>query len=172
MLRWMNDDLLSSFIIGFIDGDGSIRKQSNRQDPSLTIQIHSSWLVILTEMVEHISRLSGIETPKPKINNAGYALACISNHRILKVLKSKVVELKLPTLTRKWSLIDESRINRSERASNSISEVKRLLSLGYTNGMIYDELDIKPSALSNIQKRNGMKSLRYEEARLIRVYHL
>ena len=123
-------------------------------------------------MINHISQLSKLNTPQPKLNSTGYAHVCISNHQILKKLKLEVLRLGLPVLNRKWSLIDETFINRSERASNSIIEVKKLLSLGYTNGMICGELDLKPSTLSTIQIRNGMKSLRYGEAKLIRDGHL
>jgi hypothetical protein len=156
-IKWMSDDLLYSFIIGFIDGDGSIKKQTNREDVILRIKVHSNWFNIISEMSEFLSNKSETKTVKPKIDKEGYCNINLANHQLLKHIKSKAIELKLPYLSRKWSLVDETKINKMERATNLLSNVKRLMTLNYSNKMITEELGVSYSSLSNIQKRNGLR---------------
>jgi len=156
-LLWMEPDLMYSFIIGFIDGDGSIGYQYKRSDVSLRIKIHKNWLYILNEISVFLSKKSNVPIVKAKINNQGYANINLTNHILLKSLKNKILELKLPYLKRKWDVIDENHINKNEQAKINLENVKHLMSLEYSNKMISEKLDMKPATIYMIQKRNGLK---------------
>lgn len=156
-LKWMEDDLLYSFIIGFIDGDGSITKQYNREDPLLRIKVHSNWLHILDEISYALSTDADVKVVKAKINSQGYANINLANHILLKRLKLRVIELKLPVLDRKWSLIDENYINKNEISEYRIKHVTAMMEAGFSNKRIREVLGLKKSALSNLQKRNGLR---------------
>lgn len=97
----LNKNLLLSLICGFIDGDGCIKYQFKRKDFVLTIKCHASWLNILNQF----GKILGDET-HCKLNSAGYAVLNITNTKLLKQLKLKVLSLNLPLLTRKWDRID------------------------------------------------------------------
>jgi len=122
-LLWMKDDLLYSFIIGFIDGDGSIGKQYGREDCILRIKVHSNWLGILNEISEFISKKANVGTVKARINNQGYANINLGNHILLKSIKLKAKQLNVPYLNRKWSLINESHINKMEISKKQLRQL-------------------------------------------------
>lgn len=89
------------FIRGYFDGDGCIKYQFKRKDFVLTIKCHASWLNILNQF----GKILGDET-HCKLNSDGYAVLNITNTKLLKQLKLKVLSLNLPLLTRKWDRID------------------------------------------------------------------
>ncbi len=68
-----NYDLLMSLIIGFIDGDGSIRLVYKRKDASLAVKCHSSWLNNLQFMVNIIYSKTAEIIINSRLNNQGYA---------------------------------------------------------------------------------------------------
>jgi hypothetical protein len=113
-LNWGIDrDLKLSLIVGFIDGDGCIGKQSYREDNILSLKCHSSWLDNIDIMAREIYSLSDMPyTCRTKINKRGYARVAIANNEVLMNLKRKVLELNLPVLKRKWDKIDENKIER------------------------------------------------------------
>lgn len=156
-LDWMEDDLRYSFIIGFIDGDGSIGKQYGREDAILRIKLHSSWLGVLDDISTFINGKINVPTIKAKINNQGYGQITFANHILLKNLKNKTIELSLPVLERKWSIINENYTNKNEIAKYRIETVRKMMESGSSNKEIREALDLKPSALSNLQKRNGLR---------------
>jgi hypothetical protein len=89
-------DQLKSLSIGFIDGDGSIKKQSGgRRGALIKIQCHSSWLSNLKKMFL-----------KSYINPNGYAQVYITRHKDCKDLKEFAIANSLPIMSRKWDKID------------------------------------------------------------------
>lgn len=99
-----------AFIIGFIDGDGCINKQTGREDCILRIKIHSSWLNWLTLVIQRLSSIIDVKLTGPKINNQGYTSLQCGNRILLDFLKKK--SYALPVLQRKWSKIDENRVKK------------------------------------------------------------
>lgn len=97
----------TAFLIGFIDGDGSIQYQTGREDCRLSIKLHATWLKWLEDLMETCCH----------INAQGYAYGCIADNVKLKQLKRFVVENKLPALSRKWDKIDLERVGRTELSS-------------------------------------------------------
>ncbi len=90
---------LTSFLIGFIDGDGCIFNQTNRIDTLCTVKCHKSWIDNLNYLTNHLYNEN-----KAYLTNAGYARFSIS-HKILKELKDFSIKNKLPILERKWNKI-------------------------------------------------------------------
>jgi hypothetical protein len=106
-ISWITGDLFLSFMIGFIDGDGCIGYQSGgRKDVQLRIKIHGSWKNTLQEMSNKIHESLEIEARPVRINNQGYALLTLARQSTLRHLKSKLTELELPALERKWDKIE------------------------------------------------------------------
>lgn len=102
----INDvDLFLSFLIGFIDGDGCIKKQYKRNDSLITIKLHSSWLHNLYFIKNKLCNIFNITMSDPKINSYGYARLNICNSIILKNIKKFAIINNLPILTRKWDII-------------------------------------------------------------------
>lgn len=98
---WIKKDLLKALFIGFIDGDGSIRKQHGREDACLWIKCHGAWLGNL-----NIFSQAFLGKSQAYLNKDGYANLNIGNHLILKDLKQFAIDNNLPKLERKWKIID------------------------------------------------------------------
>jgi len=111
-------NLYLAYMIGFIDGDGSITYQTGRKDCSLRIKCHMSWWHFLQYFSDWISMRLGVNSNKVKTvmqKQGKYAQLAFTRRSILRYLKIKTKELDLPVLERKWSRIDETSISRQER---------------------------------------------------------
>ena len=98
----MSDVLFLSLLVGFIDGDGCIRKQTNRNDCFIQLKGHSAWLSLFQAFEVRLNTIYNSTTNSAKINNAGYAYFGISNSKALEL--KKVIEYnQLPVLNRKWN---------------------------------------------------------------------
>ncbi len=142
-----------AFLIGFIDGDGSIQYQTGRKDCLLSIKCHKSWLPLLRVFQQKLSSLCGTKMPAPKINRCGYASWFLSNSVVLKFLKRKANEMNLPCMTRKWGKIDLNRISRQECGKINKKETLRLYAAGHRQKDICEILGLKKSSVCMIIKR-------------------
>lgn len=104
-LSCLNGKKMFSLIIGFIDGDGCIKKQHKRKDCLLTIKCHGSWLESLDLFSNFISKKFQIKTPNSYLDKNGYAVINIGNNSLLRAMKKEAIENKLPFLERKWNKI-------------------------------------------------------------------
>lgn len=114
-LYLFDKELLFSLIIGFIDGDGSIKKLYKRNDSNLTIHLHKSWeynLIFIENFIYEYFKETKFKKLS-KIGNDGYSRLIISNNKILNMLKKECLRLKLPIMNRKWDIIDENKISRN-----------------------------------------------------------
>lgn len=146
-------DLFLSFLIGFIDGDGSIRKQSKkREDSIIAIKLHNSWLDYLNKLSERVSSIVGVKPTKAKIDKKGYAIVNLSNSIILKYLKQKEIELNLPVLQRKWERINLNYFSRNEKSICDRTKLVKLIKKGWRNTEIAKELGVSDAWVS-INKR-------------------
>lgn len=139
-------------VIGFIDGDGCIRKQTGRKDCLITIKCHKNWLDILCYFAERLSRLSGDTLSTPIVNNNGYARLNITRINTVNYLKKKAIELKLPILDRKWGRIDETLVSRSITTINNRISILALKLEGYRNGEIARKMNLSPAAITKALK--------------------
>lgn len=96
-LNSLSKNELFCLSIGFIDGDGCIIKVYKRQDAFLRVKCHNAWENNLKLMFPFA---------QTKINNNGYVESRITNSKILKQIKLKALEFKLPILERKWNNIN------------------------------------------------------------------
>jgi uncharacterized protein YqeY len=127
----MKEENLYSLIVGFIDGDGSIRPKGNSF--SLQVKCHSSWLSILDIFAKKIN-----ETTNAKLNSAGYAYFTITNHKSLKKLKRFVLDNNLPVLKRKWDIIDFNFIPNKEAHDRNFKTFEKLF-IKFKNMDYYEE---------------------------------
>lgn len=97
------DDLFLSFLVGFIDGDGTISSQPKSHNLSIRIQIHKSWFsnleLIETQLyktlnIKQIRKLTRIKNDTAFLNLARY--------EVVYRLYQRVLALNLPWLERKW----------------------------------------------------------------------
>jgi hypothetical protein len=136
------NEFFFSFIIGFIDGDGSINKKGN-----IRIKCHNSWQNNIEKMIKF---LTNNNYKKPKINKEGLVVGHISSIEIVKRIKHKIDELKLPVLKRKWDLIPMNKLSKNEKSlkikkdcfqlleeNKSITEI--IKKTGYSQSQIYKQ---------------------------------
>lgn len=105
-LNKLYGDNLFSFIIGFIDGDGSINKKGY-----LSIKCHKSWLDNLNYMVNYLTES---EINSGYINSEGLSFISITKIEIMKKIKQKIIDLDLPVLDRKWDRVKMSKLSKKE----------------------------------------------------------
>lgn len=139
-------DNLFSFMIGFIDGDGSIQYQTGRTDVKLAVKCHRAWKEALSYIFKFPAR----------INNQGYSYLGIADNTILREFKRKAIELNLPILTRKWDKID---LNKESKYLKSDIWQEKAFNL-YDNGItqiqkIADILDKKYITVYQAIKRRN-----------------
>ena len=144
-LNKLYDDNLFSFIIGFIDGDGSIDKKGY-----LRIKCHKSWLDNLNYMVSY---LSNNEVNRGYINSEGLAFISITKIEIMKKIKQKIIELNLPMLDRKWDRVKMSKLSKKEINSKNTSICYGLFDKGKSINDVISLTNLSKSQVYK-QKRN------------------
>lgn len=160
-LSWVDrtqDGLFVSFVVGFIDGDGNIRKQTKRSDCIISIKLYSSWKDNLQKIINRLSYIIKVNPNKVIINNQGYASVNITNSVIIKFLKTKVNEFKIPALKRKWGLVDESFVSKQELGQNRVKLVRKMLSQQCRRIDIAQTLNMSQSGVTLIIQRHGLKN--------------
>ena len=163
--RFTSDNLFS-MIIGYIDGDGSIRKQYKRKDCFIAIKLHASWLLFLQFMNEFLSNhfsiyLGGV----PKLNKKKYAVLNLSNIKLLGDMKKKAIRLNLPIMERKWGLIDEDLKSHYYKSLEVKNKVINLRKAGYKYKEIEKIVCVTKGRISTIVKNHIDKNLPVEIGR-------
>jgi hypothetical protein len=148
----LTDDELLCIFTGFVDGDGCIMNLQSRKDFSLRIKCHGSWITIL-EYFNNRLQLNGT----CKINNQGYSMLGISNSVTLKLLKRNVERLNIPTLKRKWDIIDYNFIGRNELAVMRKHQIIELINQDKSITEMSKTLKIKYGTVLQIIIRNKLK---------------
>jgi len=145
----INIDLIYSFIIGFIDGDGCIRKVHNRNDCNLTIHLHKSWLDNLIYMENFLYKYFQLDKNNifSKIGNDGYSKLIISNSLILGKMKRECLKLNLPVMNRKWDVIDENFVSRYVIKNKTRTEAIELYLSGIPAKEITKKLNLKEKTI-------------------------
>lgn len=148
-----NVDLFLAFIVGFIDGDGCIKKQSGkRKDSLIAIKLHNSWMDYLNRLSVKVAELAQVKPTNAKINKKGYAIIHFCNSKLLKFLKNKALQLGLPVLERKWDRIDLSYFSKNEIMANNRKKLASLVSKGLRNRDIAKKLQVSEAWVS-VEKR-------------------
>jgi len=157
IFKKMSDELFLSFLCGYIDGDGCIKYQFKRKDVTITIHVHSSWLLVL-KYIE--TRLFSILSINNKCSNSGvwkdgYAYLKICDNTIIRQLKKIVIKLNIPLLERKWDKIDLALKNIHEKVENRFIKILKLKNEGYSIGAISEILNITYNTVYNTLKSRG-----------------
>lgn len=150
----LSKEKLLSMIIGFIDGDGSIRKIYKRKDANIAVKCHSSWLPILEFFSNAVCGKN-----LAKINSHGYASVIFSRFSDIKHLKIFALENNLPIMMRKWENIEESQKNRTDIHKERLEKIREMASNGYTINEICEVIGAKYTCVYNIIKRNKINYL-------------
>ena len=132
-------------LIGFIDGDGNISHPNKRPDFFLRIKNHSSWKPILEEFSIIITGTS----ESVKINNQGYAELRITNSATLQKLKTKMLNLSIPYMKRKWDIIDMDFVSKYKTAEILRNKVISLYKESFSKKDISEKCE---TSLSNVYK--------------------
>ncbi len=154
-LDWLCSDALLYFMVGFIDGDGCIKRQSGRNDAIILIKNHATWLPILSKLNQQLHLDQGVTSSNGYLDTKGYANIAICKAEVIKSLKLKSYDV--PSLSRKWDRIDETIKSRGARARFNAIEIKRLMEMGVSKGDIAKHLRISPSCVSNTIKRKKLQ---------------
>ncbi len=110
------DKQFLSFLLGFIDGDGTFSNYDNNCN-MIRIELHSSWLNILKFFELELMKL-GIINITTGINKRGFSYIKIYKHQNLKLLKEFGLRYNLPILDRKWKSININRILKRKTKDN------------------------------------------------------
>lgn len=132
-LKYLNNniDLCISFIIGFIDGDGTISSlKKNKNLCALAIRCHTSWLNNLQYFSDKICGEIYVSSKKAYIYDNCAVIQM--NTKMIKYLYNKAVTLQLPVLERKWNKININFINRDEQIEINKNKVIELMNGNYT----------------------------------------
>ena len=98
-----------AFIIGFIDGDGCIKKRTDSDLYNITIKLHKSWENNLNFMVEKLYTFFNVtkipHTITVKDKDREYVEIVFGNSIVLNGLMDFIQQHNLPVIRRKWNKI-------------------------------------------------------------------
>jgi len=140
--EFIKGDKLFSLIIGFIDGDGSIKKNGN-----LFVKCDHSWNDILKEFY---FELVGEYKDFNFIDDC--SIFYILKWEILKNIKQKTIDLNLPTMNRKWDRINLDKITKNENNNIKKNKILELLKQNINIKEIVNETEFSQSFVYKIKK--------------------
>ncbi len=140
----LTEDRLFSFIIGFIDGDGSIDKRG-----CLQIKCHKVWLANLTFMIQVLSQNPNYQGT---INKEGLAIVWLTKIEIMKKIRRHAELLSLPFLERKWSRVQLGKLSKTERHDILINQCVELFDLGLLPKVVIKKINVSRSFVYNAYK--------------------
>lgn len=145
------NELLALFI-GFVDGDGHLRKLHNRNNFAMSIKCHSSWIDVLKMFNEKLQLNAGV-----KINNQGYTFMTLGDSEILKRIKQDMLLLDIPFLERKWDKINLEFVGSRESKKIKLFEIDKLLKVGMKTREISNKLNIPYNSVRGLIKTLNKK---------------
>lgn len=148
-LSALNVQQIKAVSIGFIDGDGHIRKQLNREGSIICVKVHKSWLETLPSM---------FIGSKAILQNSGYAFLSIGDNKKIKDLKVFALENNLPIMNRKWDIINLDFISKYEISNERLPIIKEMLDKKTSQKEIATYLGLSKSNLSQLIKRHELRS--------------
>lgn len=152
----LNHEQLMSFLIGYIDGDGCITKQTGRVDCRITIKCHSSWEENLNTMVGSAYIKAGLSPIRARIDRSGYAVINIGNSLVVQYLHQFANKHKLPVIHRKWDKVDITYVSKQTTGKQRVYLVRALLADGLSKSDIAIALNIGNSSVTQIIQRNNI----------------
>lgn len=104
-LPYDDETLLRCWLVGYIDGDGMVRRQTGRRNALLTTVAHLTWEPLLTAVSEKLG--FGLIRHRVVRGRTYVALTCHRHNEIV-ALRQFARTQGLPVLERKWSQVDET----------------------------------------------------------------
>lgn len=103
----LNLDQKLCFLVGFIDGDGSIKKRKDRKNLyQISIRCHKNWENFWRKFKNFIEKDTSEEFGKIKlINNTSLIGLHLYKKDHIKILKEVIEKYNLPVLERKWGKV-------------------------------------------------------------------
>lgn len=104
----LNGDKFIAFLIGYIDGDGSLAHRSDTHTPVYRIKVHKSWEHNLNLMSQRLYEYAGIpKCPKAIDVHQGtkvYTEVSWGNQTVINYLHRFIIQHQLFVLDRKWCI--------------------------------------------------------------------
>lgn len=129
LLNILNEDLLFSLIIGFIDGDGTISQKG------IGIVSHKNWynnfLIFNSILIGNLYKQDNL------------IRIFVGKFLQIKTIKRRAINLNLPLLERKWNKIDLTRISKNEKKDYCFEQFDKgltpieILKLGIVGKCVY-----------------------------------
>ena len=141
----LSGDSFFSFIIGFIDGDGTINTKGY-----LTLVSHKNWINNICLMTKEISYGNHYSC---KVDNSGLSKGIITNIETMKKIKEKIVKLGLPVLERKWSRVEETKLSKKELGIKNKTECLELFNKGLS---VKEVIEITKLSRSQVYKQKEL----------------
>lgn len=129
------DKNIFSFIVGFIDGDGCIRR-TDIKSLQIAIECHKSWFNFLKDIENFLFRFFDEEKTKKnytRLNCRKEANFTISRRPLICKIKQKAAKLNLPLLNRKWNVIKQKDIEKYQFIENKTKTISDLFRKGYSS---------------------------------------
>lgn len=110
-LTGIDGEKLIAFIVGFIDGDGSIGYRSDSNSNFITIKVHSSWRENLQYLAQKIYRYFDVDNV-PKVIDVKYddgriySSITFGNQKVLYGLYDFIENNRIPAMRRKWERLE------------------------------------------------------------------
>jgi len=150
----LKPDHLFCLIVGYTDGDGCImlKKQKNGKFPFMTYTAYKAWMPIFERFEPFLYEYFGLEK-NSKAKHIGIVHYenmpiekrdrtvkwDIPDNRLIKAMKRKAIELKLPIMARKWSKVN---INTEVKSRKEMSDERKQLVRKYLSEGIVDVNEI------------------------------
>ena len=144
LLDKLSGEAFFSFIIGFMDGDGTINKKGN-----LYVVSHKNWFDNIDSMLRFLTNKYFCS-----INKSGLVVGGISNIETMKSIKTKILKLELPILNRKWDRVNFNKLSKSEKHELYKDECITLFNTGLSPVDIINQTKISRSFVYKILKES------------------
>lgn len=150
-----------AFVIGFIDGDGSITTGKGRRFCNIRVKVHGSWLGVLRQMACLVYGLAGCSSGAPKLNALGYAEWVVSDSVVTKFLKKKMMEMKLPAMNRKWDKVGME-VGIQEQSLVKLAKIRELAKARLNCTQIAKAVGEKITTVWHLARRHGIEMCKYK----------
>lgn len=145
-------DILRSWFIGFIDGDGTIQQRHNRSTLQVSVVAHASWFDLLSSSAKRLGSWS-LKLSDNGTGNA-YVRVGIGKQEDLIALAQHAFDHGLPVLRRKWGKVNPDYVPGHASRDARVKAVRQRLAAGAEPSDIAIELGIKERAIQALRSRD------------------
>jgi len=144
-----------AFVVGFIDGDGSMRLGKGRRFCNIAVKVHGTWLAMMRRMACFVYGFARNESGCPKLNAKGYAEWVVSNSVVIRFM-----EMGLPILRRKWDKVVMD-VGEQEMARCKVKRIRELAENGLTCTQVARAMGEKIITIWCLAQRHGVEMHKY-----------